>query len=132
MPLNLWRMLLLVLIPTMSLSLSMQASSGIDELRTTIKNCSKTEIGGECRVSEKNSCLSWEQCGNGYRDGSCYCASINNNGGYYSKLGDDDKVRLWSSSTLSDGTDVAWYVSFNYGLVNGYSKSDNLYVRCVR
>ena len=30
----------------------------IDELRTLIKNCSKTETGGECQVSEQNGCLS--------------------------------------------------------------------------
>ena len=104
----------------------------IDELRGLIKNCSKTEIGGECRVSEKNSCLSYSQCGNGYRDGSCYCASINNNGGYYSKLGDDDKVWLWSSSTRSDYSYYAWYVSFNGGGVGSSHKTDNYYVRCVR
>ncbi|MBO4700058.1 DUF1566 domain-containing protein [bacterium] len=104
----------------------------IDELRGLIKNCSKTEIGGECRVSEKNSCLSYSQCENGYRDGSCYCASINNNGGYYSKLGDDDKVRLWSSSTRSDYTDVAWVVYFGNGGVTSYDKSNGYYVRCVR
>ena len=104
----------------------------IDELRTTIKNCYKTEIGGECRVSERNSCLSWKQCGNGYRNGSCYCDDRNNNGGYYSKLGDPDGVYLWSSSTRSDNPDYAWLVGFESGYVGGHDKSINNYVRCVR
>ena len=39
----------------------------IDELRTTIKNCYKTETGGECRVSEERGCLSWKYCKNQYR-----------------------------------------------------------------
>ena len=104
----------------------------IDELRTTIKNCSKTETGGECRVSEKNGCLSYSQCGNGYKSGSCYCDSRSNNGGYYSKLGDPDGVWLWSSSTRSDGTDYAWDVDFKDGSVIYCSKSNINYVRCVR
>ncbi|MBO4699749.1 DUF1566 domain-containing protein [bacterium] len=104
----------------------------IDELRTTIKNCYKTEIGGECRVSERNSCLSWKQCGNGYRNGSCYCDDRNNNGGYYSKLGDPDGAYLWSSSTRSDSTDSAWGVLFTNGIVSISYKSYNFYVRCVR
>jgi len=101
----------------------------INELRTTIKNCSKTELGGECKVSEKNGCLS-DNCW--YPDGSCYCESRSNNGGYYSKLGDPDGVFLWSSSTSSDSTDSAWYVGFGNGVVGYSHKSNDIYVRCVR
>jgi len=101
----------------------------IDELRTTIRNCSKTETGGECKVSEKNGRLSR---GDWNPDGSCYCESRNNNGGYYSKLGDDDNVWLWSSSTRSDDTDRAWRVGFISGLVLHSLKSYYYYVRCVR
>ena len=104
----------------------------IDELRTTIKNCSKTETGGECKVSEKNGCLSWEECGNGRKKGSCYCEYRENNGGYYSKLGDDDKVWLWSSSVHSDYPDFRWFVLFNDGSVISISVRDYNYVRCVR
>ena len=106
----------------------------IDELRTIIKNCPKTETGGQCKVSRKKGCLSWERCGNGYKEGSCYCESLNNNGGYYSKLGDNDNVRLWSSSIISDKTGSAWYVHFYSGGVYGYDKdnANNINVRCVR
>ena len=95
----------------------------IDELRTTIKNCPKTETGGDCKVSEKNG--RWKP------DGSCYCDYTENNGGYYSKLGDSDVIWLWSS-TLSGNTNYAWLVSFHDGRVNNYNKSSNNYVRCVR
>ena len=98
----------------------------IDELRTLIKNCPKTEPGGECRISEKNRRLSSEDW---YPGGSCSCGD---NGGY-SKLGDDSYVGLWASSVVSDDFESAWYVYFFGGLVNGNKKSDNaLYVRCVR
>jgi len=66
----------------------------IDELRSIIKNCSETNSGGKCKVSEKNDCLT-DNCWN-----SCYCDDKENNNGYYSKLGDDDRIALWSSSTL--------------------------------
>ena len=46
----------------------------IDELRESIENCSKTEVGGECRVSGKNGCLSSE-CRN--PKDSCACERKN-------------------------------------------------------
>lgn len=97
----------------------------ISELRTTIKNCSGSQSGGSCRVSDN--CLS-DNC---WSD-SCYCDYRKNNGGYYSKLGDDDNVALWSSSTKSDATSRAWNVYFDGGYVGSSSKTYNFYVRCVR
>jgi len=41
-------------------------------------------------------------------------------------------VRYWSSTTLDNQTNSAWWVDFQYGLVSYDSKSTNLYVRCVR
>ena len=38
----------------------------------------------------------------------------------------------WSSSPYADVNDVAWNVSFNYGVVNGLSKGSSNYVRLVR
>ncbi|MBO4699941.1 DUF1566 domain-containing protein [bacterium] len=101
----------------------------IDELRTTIKNCSKTETGGQCKVSERNGCLS-SSCWN--PDGSCYCEYKKNNGGYYSKLGDDDNVMLWSSSVPSDYSSLRWYVYFDDGHVGDNDVDNDYYVRCVR
>ena len=98
----------------------------INELRTLIKNCAGSQTGGSCAVQDP-SCLS-SSC----YSSSCYCSYMENNGGYYSKLGDDDTVYLWSSSTLSDNTDIAWGVSFGPGGVDGNDKASYNYVRCVR
>lgn len=40
--------------------------------------------------------------------------------------------RYWSSTTYIGAEQYAWYVSFDYGLTNGYDKFSNYYVRCVR
>ena len=85
----------------------------IDELRTLIKNCLGTETNGACAISEKNGKLS----GNDYSD-NCSCEHMNNNGGYYSKIGDDDTISPWSSSIRSDDTERAWYVGFFAGKIN--------------
>ena len=99
----------------------------ISELRTLIKNCLGSQTGGACAVKDPD-CLS-KDCWSG----DCYCDYMENNGGYYSKLGDDDKVGLWSSSTRSDNTDYAWSVLFYYGYVYNFNKTYiNFYVRCVR
>ena len=98
----------------------------ISELRTLIKNCSGTVTGGSCGVTD--SCLSYSNC---WSD-SCHCDYMKNNGGYYSKLGDDDNVRLWSSSTPSDTTNRPWGVDFYDGYVGRSNKGNDDYVRCVR
>ena len=102
----------------------------IDELRTLIKNCPKTESGGECKVSEQGKCLSlkcWQP------SSSCSCALKEDNSGYYSKLGDDDNVGLLSSSVVSDDSNRVWYIGFGYaGPTALYNKAISGQVRCVR
>ena len=98
----------------------------INELRTLIKNCPGSQTGGSCAVKDPD-CLS-DSC---WSD-DCRCEYIKNNGGYYSKLGDDDNVWLWSSSTGSDSTGYAWYVVFGSGHVSSSTKNDVASVRCVR
>lgn len=93
----------------------------IDELRTLIENCRKTETGGECRASE--------EC----RDSRCEndaCAGCPfNSSGYYSKLGDSET--LWSYSWPTDGgADCSWSVNFSEGAV--HIDNEYLYTRCVR
>ena len=95
----------------------------IDELRTLIQNCS-TETGGECKVSEKNGCLSSKCFGI-----TCSCDEEKNKG-YYSKLG--DTAVLWSSTSLSNDTDSAWVVYFGRGKVGTRTKFGYNYFRCVR
>lgn len=95
----------------------------INELRTLIQNCSNTESGGECRVTD--SCLSSSTCRN---DACKGCSS--DSAGKYSKLGDTNDY--WSSSIPSDNSNVAWSVSFSSGNVGYEGKTWSGYVRCVR
>ena len=93
----------------------------ISELRSLIQNCPATQTGGECGVTD--SCLSWSDC----RDSACSGCDSDSS----SKLGDTGW--FWSSSVLSDDySDDAWGVNFHGGHVNGYLKSSDFYVRCVR
>ena len=100
----------------------------ISELRTTIKNCSGSQSGGSCSVSDF--CLSGSYC----LSVDCKCEFRKNNGGYYSKLGDDDNVILWSSSVQSESAKHRWVVDFAFGyLFPTVAKYDDYcYVRCVR
>ena len=98
----------------------------IDELRDSIENCSKTEAGGGCKVSDKNGCLSSE-CRN--PKGSCACERKNKS--VYSKF-DGYDIGLWSSSELSDNPDSAWGVVFYSAMIGSNKKSGEFYVRCVR
>ena len=95
----------------------------ISELRTLIKDCSTTQTGGKCGVTD--SCLSWSECDKN----TCYgCAPL---GSYslYSKLGD---TRLWSSSLRSDSAGKAWHVTFMDGAVGSNPVDKLFHVRCVR
>ena len=95
----------------------------ISELRTLIKNCSATETGGSCGVTD--SCLSHSDC----RNDACWGCDYDSSGGH-SKLGDTDW--FWSSSVLSDHSRYAWNVKFSSGLVDDDNKDNSHYVRCVR
>lgn len=104
----------------------------IDELRTLIKNCPKTEIGGECKISEKGNCLT-KKCLK-----SCECELKENDNGYYSKLGlGDDNTWYWSSSSLSDDSNFALFAFFPAGAISFFNKTKldyghSLSFRCVR
>ena len=95
----------------------------IDELRTLIKNCWKTYIGGECRVSLE-----------GCRESSCEndaCAGCSSDlSGKYSKLGDNEI--LWSASAPPDFTDCSWIVDFGDGGIKIDSSHWDFRTRCVR
>ena len=101
----------------------------IDELRTIIQNCYKTETDGLCKVSEKNECLSFHNCW--YPEKTCSCEVRLD--GYYSKLSDSE-VQLWSSSNHKKKSDSenAWIVDlYNAGVIM-HDKLQTIYVRCVR
>ncbi len=98
----------------------------IDELRTVIRNCDNTQTGGACAISDPDHLSSSD-------NKNCSCDSIQNNEGYYSKLGDEDAITLWSSSVRSDDTNSAWCITFTSAYIlnlnkSGYSRN----VRCVR
>lgn len=95
----------------------------ISELRALIKNCTATENGGACKVT--NDCLKLK-C----RNDACGGCSDSSDG-RYSKLGDTGW--LWSSSEQSDDKSNAWSVGFNGGGVYFSNfKLNNFHVRCVR
>ena len=98
----------------------------IDELRMIIKNCPATESGGSCRVSEEKGCLS-EEC----RE-SCSCEMTEENGGYYSRLG--DSLALWSNTPDPASSDNALVVDFKSAGVESLSKTRYFIskIRCVR
>ncbi len=98
----------------------------IDELRMLIKNCPATESGGKCQVREDALCL-FPDCAN-----SCSCEAQENNGDYYSKLG--DSMGLWSFSSDSSLPANAWVVDFDSGGIEGAIKDEGWIknVRCVR
>lgn len=97
----------------------------ISELRSLIKNCSNTEIGGECNITDN--CLSWNKCMNGIP-----CSGCKEGGrGKYSIF--EDSSHFWSSSVRSDKLGVVWTVTFWNGSVNYTRKDDNHPdFRCVR
>ena len=97
----------------------------ISELRTLIQNCSSTETGGSCGVTD--SCLSYNECRN---DACLGCSSDPN--GKYSKF--EDIGWIWSSSIASDDINNAWRIYFNEGRVDRSPNAvdGNYYVRCVR
>ncbi len=96
----------------------------ISELRTLIQNCSVTETGGSCGVTDN--CLLWSDC---WSEDVCWGCSFNSSGKY--SVFKETSV-LWSSSSRVDSTDYAWHVNFNYGIIFHLPKTYNIYARCVR
>ena len=97
----------------------------IDDLRTLIQNCSKTETSGSCALSDPD---------NLSKDGDWSaetCASCDDDlSGGHSKFGDTNW--FWSSSAIADYTGYAWFVYFKSGSVQYSVQSDGRYVRCVK
>jgi hypothetical protein len=97
----------------------------ISELRTLIKNCPTTEIGGACKVTKE--CLFWQECRNNSCEG---CSGFSD--GRYSKF--DDTGWFWSSSELPDSLfkGNSWKLNFDDGSINTNSKDKYYKVRCFR
>ncbi|MBO4710907.1 DUF1566 domain-containing protein [bacterium] len=101
----------------------------IDQLRTLVKECSKTkyeeEYGeGTCKVSDP-SCLSAYNTAC-YSSADCSCNADNNGG--HSKFG--ETLLLWSNSSAS--TDTAWRLLFsNASIASDYKYVSDARSRCV-
>ena len=94
----------------------------IDELRTLITNCSGTQTGGSCSVSDP-SCLIYSEC---WVEAYCYACGNDTN---HSKL--NDTGILWSNS-YDPATGNEWVVDFNYGDILTSDTNESYYIRCVR
>ena len=102
----------------------------ISELRSLIRGCDATELGGVCGVADgwtESDCWS-DPCGGcGYLEGP-------GSGGAYWPDGMSGEIEwYWSSSPVADDGLHAWYVGFFYGDVdNGYVGRNDGRARCVR
>ena len=97
----------------------------IDELRTLIRNCKITAVGGSCEVSESQGMLSVADME------GCTCEFDEEFSGKYSKFGDISKT-LWSSSEQSEAdVDDAWKIDFNSASIEVSNKHTVYFVRCV-
>lgn len=95
----------------------------ISELRTLIENCSNTETGGFCNVTDD--CLAWDKC----RNDSCFGCTYDDNG-IYNKFRDVDI--LWSYSSDLDSNDNVWVINFASGRITSVAENNKHFVRCVR
>jgi len=109
----------------------------ISELRSLVRGCGPIETGGACGVKgvctpcgDAAACLA-DSC-----SADCNPSSCADNGGptgcYWPQQLSGTCSRFWSSSANVYLAYYAWYVSFNYGFVDGYNKGGNYDARCVR
>ncbi len=105
----------------------------ISELRSLIRGCTQTQVGGSCNV-EDDGCLTWdyrdsEECGD--------CGNIQgpgNNGCYWSEYLRGDCSEYWAMQSWVDAFDdeMAWTVVFYTGKVTLDTVNLSYDVRCVR
>ena len=98
----------------------------IDELRSLINGCSNTAVGGLCKASATNGCLSSKNC---FTEETCLSCGTTT-ASIISKFGDSE--RFWSSSMDGDDGLKFWCVNFSKGSVFVYTNNSNANVRCVR
>ena len=100
----------------------------ISELRTAVDNCPRMQNDGACDV--KDNCLSYDDC---FNMEFCFCERKEHNNGVYSRLGDDARVVLWSSSEEPDSPYGAWTIAFVDASIEDLNKETRSgYVRCIR
>lgn len=96
----------------------------INQLRTLVRNCSYTETGGECPVTDSN-----HGPFGGTQLANCKCSS-DDFSGMYSVFGGTET--LWSITDNNFGSSH-WVINFIYAEINFYSDTNNVAaVRCVK
>ena len=100
----------------------------IGELRSLIRGCAATEIGGSCKVTD--SCLK-SSCWNKPCDGCDSHKGPASGGCYWPKELSGNCFAYWSSSAVAGSSDDIFTVSFDEAFLARYS-SDIYNVRCVR
>ena len=103
----------------------------VDELRTLLRGCSYTELGGGCGVTGTcltlscNTVVCLGACSPDAGPGpeGCYCDAGLVQGAY---------MWFWSSSPVSDRTDKAWVIGFDVAGISDSEKSTAQNNRCVR
>jgi hypothetical protein len=104
----------------------------IQELRSLIRGCANTEIGGACGATDPTctyrACMAGcDQCPSTIVNGVRPCF-------WPPELGGSCDAAHWSGTAYQDSVDPgAWYVDFGNGaFVHGWLASQPLLVRCVR
>ena len=106
----------------------------IDELRSLIRGCEYTVVGGDCKVGSSctsASCGDPDECREGCPEGEgpgtddCYWTAAWIKGAC-------NKGSYWSSTLVSDQAATVWVIRFDTGAIRTDSKNWRNYVRCVR
>ena len=109
----------------------------IDELRSLINGCSNTKVGGNCKVSATNGCLS-ETC---WDDETCFSCGTTS-ASTISKFGDSEDFCSSSPFSPTD-SDYDYYYGWLFGVefstggiliwnTDYVGSDDKAYIRCVR
>ena len=105
----------------------------INELRSFIRGCPDTEIGGRCHVTD--ACLMWH-CWNEADCGGCSETDDGrgpgSGGAYWPPEASGTPYWYWSSSSYYSRDWEAWVVYFPRGYVDRFEKELTFRVRCVR
>jgi len=104
----------------------------IQELRSVIKGCPNTALGGACQATDPTcttrACMAGcDQCDTTIINNVIVCL-------WAPGLAGSCSGAHWSSTDYADSIDPgAWYVDYGHGaFVHGYLRSQRLHVRCVR
>jgi len=99
----------------------------VSELRSLIKDWSKTMTGGECEVTD--SCNSSQNC----LDKALCNGSEDSFNGKYSVFGENTKGSFWSSTkdSYKPETSHNWIVDFNNGGLESYYEGADRGILCI-